>query len=337
MTANPALDGRIDWSGSLAALIAAFPNPAFPNGTLAPTTDQGMREWSTVARAWVQIGTIGNYGPANTPLVRWRPAGTATAATFTGAIVAASTGTLTGNWAGATGLYQMSLSTGQQVLALLTGAGTAVTFYPFPENPTGGTYGPALAVSCGTAATVVGQAPLLGVANAYALSQAIVSTTAVLNGAQVTGGAGTPDCPRNIIGAWTGTAIATVVGTDYYGLPQTEVSASGTSLTTKKTFATIVSVTMNASVTGATFGTGNVLGLPVRCSTGDIMDVRFNDAADAGTFVAADITLPATSSTGDVRGTYVPAGTLNGAKYLTALLKPTNPATQFGTLGVTPA
>lgn len=337
MTADAKLDGRIDWFGTKAALIAAFPNPAFPTGTYAPTTDQGVQEWNSVAKAWLTIGTVGNYGPTPVSLVRWRPASAATALTFTGAIANATTGTLTGNWAGATLLYVATLSTGQVVLVFLTNGNTAVTFYQYPEPATGGTYGPALAVTCGTAFTVSGQAPLLGVANAYALSQAIVSTTANLNGAQVVSSVGAPDCPRNVVGAWTGTAIATVVGTDYYGLPQTEVSASGTSLATKKAFASIISITMNASVTGATFGNGNVLGLPVRVSTGDIYDTRFNDAADAGTFVVADITIPATASTGDVRGTYAAAGTLNGAKYLAVLLKPANPATQFGTLGVTPA
>jgi hypothetical protein len=40
MTASD-IDGRIDWSGTLAQLIAAFPNPTLRKGTLAYTTDFG--------------------------------------------------------------------------------------------------------------------------------------------------------------------------------------------------------------------------------------------------------------------------------------------------------
>lgn len=41
MTASAQLDGRIDWSGTLAALIAAAPGPGIPAGTFAWTTDFG--------------------------------------------------------------------------------------------------------------------------------------------------------------------------------------------------------------------------------------------------------------------------------------------------------
>lgn len=41
MTASAQLDGRIDWTSTLAALIAAAPGPGIPNGTFAWTTDYG--------------------------------------------------------------------------------------------------------------------------------------------------------------------------------------------------------------------------------------------------------------------------------------------------------
>lgn len=46
MTADAKLDGRIDWSSTLAALVAAFPNPQFPQGTSAYTTDFGQVRWN---------------------------------------------------------------------------------------------------------------------------------------------------------------------------------------------------------------------------------------------------------------------------------------------------
>jgi hypothetical protein len=41
-SASPGLDGRLGWSGTLAALAAAFPSPAFPVGTQAFTADFGI-------------------------------------------------------------------------------------------------------------------------------------------------------------------------------------------------------------------------------------------------------------------------------------------------------
>lgn len=41
MTASAQLDGRLDWTSTLAALIAAAPGPGIPNGTFAWTTDYG--------------------------------------------------------------------------------------------------------------------------------------------------------------------------------------------------------------------------------------------------------------------------------------------------------
>ena len=61
--------------------------------------------------------------------------------------------------------------------------------------------------------------------------------------------------------------------------------------------------------------------------------------AASGTFVPADTTNPATSSTGDVRGTYAPANAADGSKRLVSgLLLPALAAgpnaTRIGALGV---
>jgi hypothetical protein len=266
-------------------------------------------------------------------LNRWKPVGNR-AATFTAGIAAGATsGTLSASWGGATGLWPITFSDGEVLTGKFLNGNTAVTFYPASPPATGGSYGaltgPVNAVT--SAITVGGQPPVVGVANFYSVSAAIGSgATAVL-------AATTPDVPRNVVGAWTGTAIATVVGTDYWGQTQSEVSASGTTLATKKAFASITSITMSAAVTAATFGTGNVLGLPFRIVSGDFFAPVFADAADAGTVVLTDNTNPATSSTGDVRGTYTPGGTLNGSSFLAALIKVSDNTTQVGAFGVTPA
>ncbi len=70
------------------------------------------------------------------------------------------------------------------------------------------------------------------------------------------------DVPRNVVAAWTGTAVLTVTGLDEYGDVVVESSASGTSFTGKKAFKRINSIAVSANVTSLTVGTGDVLGLP---------------------------------------------------------------------------
>jgi len=74
--------------------------------------------------------------------------------------------------------------------------------------------------------------------------------------------AGTLDVPRNIVAAWTTTAVLTVTGTDEYGNTIVESSASGTSFTGKKAFKTVTDISSSANITSLTVGTGDVLGLP---------------------------------------------------------------------------
>lgn len=73
---------------------------------------------------------------------------------------------------------------------------------------------------------------------------------------------GIADVPRNVVAAWTGTAVLTVTGTDEYGNTIVESSASGTSLVGKKAFKTVTGISSSANITSLTVGTGDVLGLP---------------------------------------------------------------------------
>ena len=161
------------------------------------------------------------------------------------------------------------------------------------------------------------------------------------------------DVPRALavtIGAGTITnRNVTISGYDFYGQAMSEVIATGTTQSVavngKKAFFQIVSATVSGAV-GATIslGTTDILGSPVRVTNaGYIARAGWDNtlAADAGTFVAA-VTTTATTTTGDVRGTYVPSSACDGTKRLVmGLLLPAlavGPnATRAGALGVTQA
>jgi hypothetical protein len=127
------------------------------------------------------------------------------------------------------------------------------------------------------------------------------------------------------------------------------VIATGTTQSTtvngKKAFYQVSQVAV-AGDCGATIavGTTDIIGLPVRVTdAGYLASVGYNNtlARDAGTFVAA-ATATATTTTGDVRGTYLPSGACDGIKRLVmGILLPgiaVGPnATRVGALGVTQA
>lgn len=158
------------------------------------------------------------------------------------------------------------------------------------------------------------------------------------------------DLPRAVsIVSGTGTLTnrnVTITGYDYYGQPMSEVIATGTVQSTtvngKKAFFQIASASISGAL-GATIaiGTTDILGIPVRvANVAYIASVKSNNtlAQDAGTFVAAD-TATATTTTGDVRGTYVPATASNGiVRTVMGILLPgiaVGPnATRTGAIGV---
>ena len=140
----------------------------------------------------------------------------------------------------------------------------------------------------------------------------------------------------------------TISGYDYYGQPMTEaitVATAGTAKSGKKAFYQIASATINGTATAVTIGTTDIFGLPVRCfDAGYVVKVGWNNtlAQDAGTFAVADMTNPATSTTGDVRGTYQPSTASDGIKRLVMTIAlpgiAVGPnATRTGALGVTQA
>lgn len=158
------------------------------------------------------------------------------------------------------------------------------------------------------------------------------------------------DCPRavSVTQVTGGTARAfTVSGYDVYGQAMSEVITSVANATTngKKAFYQISGITVaGATTTAITVGTTDILGCPVRIlDLAYIVHAGYNNtlADNAGTAVAA-VTTTATTTTGDVRGTFVPASATDGIKRLVmtialpAIAVGPN-ATRTGAFGVTQA
>ena len=161
------------------------------------------------------------------------------------------------------------------------------------------------------------------------------------------------DVPRAVsvtLGAGSPTtANVTVTGFDYYGQAMSEVIATGTTQSTtvngKKAFYYVTGVTISGGTAVAiTVGTTDIIGLPIRVfDAAYVIRAGYNNtlAANAGTFVAA-VTTTATTTTGDVRGTFAPSGACDGTKRLVmafalpAIAVGPN-ATRVGALGVTQA
>lgn len=168
-------------------------------------------------------------------------------------------------------------------------------------------------------------APITADADGICASQSGTAATAMtINGALASGGVATFDVPRNVVGAWTGTAVLTITGTDEYGKTLVESSASGTSMAGVKAFKTITSVVPSANITSATVGSGDVLGLPIhvpKATVGYILKELQDDAvATAGTVVAGLArNTESTATTADIRGTYDPNAACDGAKAFTLI------------------
>lgn len=190
-------------------------------------------------------------------------------------------------------------------------------------------------------------------ATAVCAAQAVAAAgNATINGASASGGVATLDVARAVnvdsTDAGDTTQTVTVTGTDYWNQAQTETIALNgtTAVAGKKAFKTITQVAVSAALTGnLTVGSTDVIGLPYRVTdAGYILRSGWAGALadDAGTFVAADTTSPATATTGDVRGTYTPSSASNGSRRLVLAIGLTGlqagpNATQTGAIGVTPA
>jgi hypothetical protein len=238
--------------------------------------------------------------------------------TSTAAVATLSSVAVTGTGGQISYTSQAGLATGQRVVVSGTLSGTAtITGY---TNPT--TY----------------------ILTAVTATTATLTTTA---GAAVVTTAGTTTGLTFTLGV--APVAFTVSGYDYYGQAMSEAITSSASVSTavngKKAFYQISSIAVaGATGTAITIGTTDILGIPVRVTdAGYIARAGYNNtlAEDAGTFVAA-ATATATTTTGDVRGTYVPSAATDGIKrvvmgiLLPAIAVGPN-AIRVGALGVTQA
>jgi hypothetical protein len=134
----------------------------------------------------------------------------------------------------------------------------------------------------------------------------------------------------------------TVNGNDIYGYPMTE-AITGANIgvaSGKKAFKFVNSITHTGSVASTmSVGTGDVYGFPLRVDTINYAEMSWNASiitANTG-FTLADTTSPATTTTGDVRGTYAVQSASDGTKRLQVFVTPTvaNIGTLTGLFGVT--
>jgi len=266
-------------------------------------------------------------------------------------VTAGSYVTAFGTGSGGAGTYTLSASSSATGAINVFASGNALLGDPSPMDLGVGPLGRIYVWDClpqtlNTAAIAASQTP--AAAGALTLT-AGASTKSVVRSDGTT--VIQLDCARAVsISLVTGgTARAyTVSGYDYYGQPMTEVITTVAAATTpgKKAFYQIVSVVGagGGSTTAVTVGTTDVIGLPVRVvDAGYVASVNWANtlARDTGTFVAA-VTAAATSTTGDVRGTYTPSTATNGSSRIVmsiacnAIMVGPN-ATRTGALGVTQA
>lgn len=163
---------------------------------------------------------------------------------------------------------------------------------------------------------------------------------------------GIADVARNVVAVVTHASSIVamtilVTGRDVYGATMSElltVTATGTSKTVngKKAFKRITSIALTSAGDSTSntvgIGFGDVLGLNYRCAAGGFIQGAFNGVKEAtqGTVVDADATT-ATTTTGDVRGTYDPNGTLDGAKRIVCVYVSKNGPNDSDGFGVTQA
>lgn len=185
--------------------------------------------------------------------------------------------------------------------------------------------------------------PAALVTNGICTQQTITgASNAVINGSLASGGVATLDVPRNVIvdAAGAATAVLTVYGTDAYGISMSEaITLNGTTAVAgKKAFKTITRIASSATATDIFVGTGDVFGLPIRANSRNYVMTAWGGAfVTTGTFTAAVTTSPATTTTGDVRGTFAPADAADASKRLTLWVFVADDDTQTGLYGVTQA
>jgi hypothetical protein len=117
-------------------------------------------------------------------------------------------------------------------------------------------------------------------------------------------------------------------GYDVYGYPMSEsiTAVAGSTVNGKKAWKVITSATPQFTDAGHTYsvGTADIFGIGLLSTNWGCIDVTWNNqsiTANTG-YTVADQTSPATSTTGDVRGTYAVQSASDGTKRLTIYASP---------------
>lgn len=182
--------------------------------------------------------------------------------------------------------------------------------------------------------------------NNIATAQAVAAAgNLTIAGTLASAGVATLDVPRIVrvtsSDAGDTTQTATVYGTDVYGISMSEVIsfAGAATISGKKAFKTVTRIAISAALAGnASAGTGDTFGIPYVATSRNYVLTAYNGGfVTTGTFTGGDTTSPATTSTGDVRGTYSVPSASDGSKILTMWIYVVNPDTQTGLYGVTQA
>lgn len=144
----------------------------------------------------------------------------------------------------------------------------------------------------------------------------------------------TADVPRavTITSGGNDAGIAFLIkGYDEYNFPMSQLltGTNGSTATTLKAFKSVISIVPNGAVAStATAGTADVFGLPVSIiDVGYLANAGWNNTQsdNSGTLTVADQTSPATTTTGDVRGTFAQSGAAsNGIRRLVLTLALSN-------------
>jgi len=248
-------------------------------------------------------------------------------ASFTGVIASSvlTVSSLTGTISIGMTVTGTGVNTGTTIVNQLTGpAGGAGTYTVQGDDTASSTTMTAQATGTTALAQPFGQSNTISLWNPQAMVSRAVSVT---GSASATGG--------NIL----------ISGYDIYGVPMSEVIAAPASATTvngKKAFKYIASVVPQfTDAHNYSIGTTDIYGFPLRSDNfGDVV-INYNATgitANTG-YTAAVTTSPATTSTGDVRGTYALQSAADASKRLVVrqFITPANIGSITGLFGVTQA
>ena len=251
-----------------------------------------------------------------------------------------------GTGTGGTGTYLVNVS---QTVSSTTIVGGFEDFFADPSNMELG-IGPLGRVYVwDTVPVTLNNANICASQTATGAQNLSLLTTSTLGGRYITRADGLPcvqlDVPRAVQFTCSTTSRAAIIsGYDIYGQFMSEsITSAGSYVSGAKAFFQITQVAIAGSATSCAVGTTDILGCPIRVTDfGYIVHIGYNNtlADAAGTFVNAVQTNPATTTTGDVRGTYTPASATDGIKRLVMTLAVPGiacgpNATRLGALGVT--